>query len=198
MLFAGEMSSTITLLHIGTWSCIVGLLMTLYGRRIQYLAFPILILFFIAPPPDLVGQMLKFVFREAAGSLAAGMLSMSGVDSSLKGNIIDLGITHLLVNEACSGLRYLIPLFILTLLTGYFFTLGFWRRSILILSVVPLAVVLNAFRIWFTGILCINNHREFAQNFFHDISGTVIFLIAAGAVFCISVLLDKTRTGRGT
>jgi len=121
IIFVGELGSVITLLHIGTWGCIVSLLTTLYGQRIRHLAFPVIILFFITPLPDLVNQVLAYRFKMAAGSLAAMMLRLSGVSVFQAGNVIDLGITHLEVNQACSGLRYLIPLLILTLLIGYFF-----------------------------------------------------------------------------
>jgi hypothetical protein len=59
------------------------------------------------------------------------MLRVSGVSVFQDGNIIDLGITQLQVVDACSGLRYLIPLLLLGLLVGHFFSKGLWRRVVL-------------------------------------------------------------------
>ena len=94
------------------------------------------------------------------------MLRLSGVSVFLDGNIIDLGVTQLQVVEACSGLRYLMPLFLLALLIGYFFTKGWWRNGVLVVLVVPLSVFFNSLRIWMSGILTVKGHPELVENFF--------------------------------
>jgi exosortase len=101
------------------------------------------------------------------------MLRVSGVSVFQDGNIIDLGITQLQVVDACSGLRYLIPLLLLALLVGYFFSKGLWRRVVLLFFVIPVSVLLNSFRIWITGILTVNGHGELAENLFHDFGGSL-------------------------
>ncbi|MBW2150031.1 MAG: EpsI family protein [Deltaproteobacteria bacterium] len=196
-IFIGELGSAVTLLYIGTWACIIGMLMTLYGNRVRHLTFPIIILFFITPLPDLVNQMLAFRFKMVSSSLAAIMLRLSGVNVFLKRNTIDLEITHLLVNEACSGIRYLMPLLILTLLIGHYFSRDLWRRGVLVLLLIPLAIVLNSVRIWITGILCITDNLHLAQSFFHDFSATIIFIIAGGIIFLASMLLNKIGSSKG-
>ena len=128
LILVGELGSVETLLYIGIWGCVVGCIFLIYGWRIRYLFFPILILLFIVPLPPYINRMLTFQLKLAASSIATIMLRISGVSVFQDGNIIDLGITQLQVVDACSGLRYLIPLLLLALLVGYFFSKGLWRR----------------------------------------------------------------------
>ena len=191
LIFVGELGSVETLMYIGLWGCVVGIVFLLYGWRIRHLAFPLLILAFIVPLPPYINQILTFQLKLAASGLATLMLRVSGVSVFQDGNIIDLGITQLQVVEACSGLRYLMPLFLLALLIGNFFTKGWWRNGVLVLLVVPLSVFFNALRIWMSGILTVKGHPELVENFFHDFSGWVIFMMAGAILFGVTRILNK-------
>ena len=105
LILVGELGSVETLLYIGIWGCVVGLVMVLYGWRIRYLIFPLIILAFIVPLPPFVNRMLTFELKLAASTVATAMLRLTGVSVFQDGNIIDLGISQLQVVDACSGLR---------------------------------------------------------------------------------------------
>ena len=191
LIMVGEFGSVETLMYIGIWGCVVGIVFLLYGQRIRELFFPLLILAFIVPLPPFVNRTLTFQLKLAASSLATLMLRLSGVSVFQDGNIIDLGVTQLQVVDACSGLRYLIPLLLLGLLIGYFFSKGLWRRVVLLFFVLPVSVLLNAFRIWITGILTVNGHGELAENLFHDFTGWLVFMIAGAALFGVTRVLNR-------
>ena len=195
LIIAGQLGSVITLYFIGIWASIFSIAYTVYGSRIKQLAFPFFILLFIIPIPPYINNILTFQLKLAASSLATLMLRLSGVSVFLDGNIIDLGITQLEVVEACSGLRYLMPLFLLALLIGYFFTKGWWRNGVLVLLVIPLSVFFNSLRIWMSGILTVKGHPELVENFFHDFSGWVIFMIAGAILFGVTRILNKIVLG---
>jgi hypothetical protein len=74
IIFVGELGSVETLLYIGIWGCVVGLVMVLYGWRIRYLIFPLIILAFIAPLPPFVNCMLAFLLKLAASYVATTIL----------------------------------------------------------------------------------------------------------------------------
>ncbi|MEA1946782.1 MAG: exosortase, partial [Thermodesulfobacteriota bacterium] len=171
LIIIGEIGSVETLLYTGIWGCAVGMILVLYGRRIRYLIFPLGILLFIVPLPPFINRTLTFQLKLAASKLSTAMLRASGVSVLREGNIIDLGVSQLQVVDACSGLRYLMPLFLMALLVGYFFNKRAWQRAILILVVVPLSIFVNSIRIWVTGLLTVKGYQELAQSFFHDFSG---------------------------
>ncbi len=90
LILVGEFRSVETLMYIGIWGCIVGIAFLLYGRRIRYLIFPLIILAFIVPLPPFVNRTLTFQLKLAASSLATLMLRVSGVSVFQDGNIIDI------------------------------------------------------------------------------------------------------------
>jgi exosortase D (VPLPA-CTERM-specific) len=195
LIFAGELGSVETFLYMGLWGCVFGLAVTLYGRRTRFLVFPFIVLLFMVPMPPFVNQLLTFNLKMVASKLSAEMLRAFGISVLLEGNILGIGATRLQVADACSGLRSLMSMIPMSLLIGYFFVKGWWRRMILLLMVVPLSIVANAFRIWVTATLTIKGHHELAQSFFHDFSGLLVFMIAVGGLVATALLLKKI--GRG-
>jgi EpsI family protein len=122
------------------------------------------------------------------------MLRVVGVSVLLEGNIIDIGIKRLEVADACSGLRYFMPMILMALLVAYFFVKGKWRWTVLLFLIVPLSVFINAVRIWMSALLNANGHPELAENLFHDFSGWLMFMIAGA--FLVAVALVLKRIGK--
>jgi len=191
LIIVGELGSVETLLYTGIWGCAVGVTVILYGWRTRYLIFPLVILLFIVPLPAFINRILTFKLKLAATTLSVTMLRASGVSVLQEGNIIDLGISQLQVVDACSGLRYLMPLLLTALLVGYFFNKRWWQRAILILVVVPLSIFVNSVRIWITGLLTVKGHEELAQSFFHDFSGWLVYMFAAGLLVVAALILKR-------
>jgi len=191
LILIGEIGSVETLLYSGLWGCVVGTVVSLYGWRSRYLIFPLLILFFIVPLPPFINNMLTFKMKMAASTLSVEMMRAVGISVMQEGNIIDLGIEQLQVVDACSGLRYFMPMVLMAFLVGSFFTKGWWRRAILLIMVVPLTVVMNGLRIFVTGLLTVNGHKELAQGLSHDFAGWFGFILAGGILVLISSLMKK-------
>ena len=191
LMLLGEAGSVEFILYVGLYIGIVGIAAFLYGRRIRHLLFPLLVLAFIVPLPPFISRMFTFQLKMIATTAAVKFLRLMDISVLQTGNIIDLGIDKLQVVDACSGLRYFLPMILLALLIGYFFNQGLWRRLVLLVIVPPLSIVVNALRIGFSGWLTVNGHRELAQNFFHDFSGWLVFMVAAAILVGISLLLNK-------
>ncbi len=191
LIVIGELGSVETLLYTGIWGCLVGMCIILYGWRTKFLVFPFIILFFVVPLPPFINRILTFKLKMAASSLSVGMLRAIGVSVMQEGNVIDLGLDQLQVADACSGLRYFMPMILMALLIGYFFSKGWWRRTVLLVLVVPLTVFLNGLRIFATGLLTINGHKELAHGFSHDFAGWLGFMVAGAMLVLAAFLLRK-------
>jgi exosortase D (VPLPA-CTERM-specific) len=98
------------------------------------------------------------------------------------------------VVDACSGLRYVIPLFLMGVLLAYYYRAAFWKRLLLVISTVPLSVVTNSLRIASVGILYQFWGPSVAQGFFHDFSGWFIFM--AGMAFLLAEMWVLKRLFR--
>ena len=192
ILVAGELGAVESLLFIGIWGCVTSTVMVLYGwRRALQLWFPLLILAFIVPLPPFVNRILTFKMKMAASTLSVEMLRAVGVSVLQNGNVIDLGVSQLQVVDACSGLRYIMSMFLMSLLIGHFFVTGWWRRVLLLVFVYPLSILINAGRIFATGLLTINGYTFLTEGAFHDAAGLVAFLIAGGLILFFAKILLK-------
>lgn len=191
LIVLGELGSVETLQYGGLWITMVAMTILVYGRNTRFLAFPLTILAFIVPLPPFINRILTFELRMYASTLAAKMLRLANISVHQTGNIIDLGIEKLQVVDACSGLRYLMPLILMALIVGYFFNKRIWQRVLLLAIIPPLSIVVNAFRVFLSGWLTVNGHRKLAQNFFHDFSGWAVFMIAGAIMLLIAVIIAK-------
>ena len=187
----GAVGAVEIILYGGLYVALVGIVVLLYGHRARLLAFPLLILAFMVPLPPFINRTLTFNLKMAATTLSVKMLRFFEISVLQTGNIIDLGRDKLQVVDACSGLRYFVPLILMALLVGYFFNKGLWRCLVLLAVVPPLSIVVNAFRIFVSGWLTVNGHRKLAQSFFHDFSGWAVFMLAGAILVGISYLLRK-------
>lgn len=191
LIVVGELGSTETLAYIGLWFVWLSTGIWLYGFRLRKLWFEFLILAFAVPLPPFLINTLTAHLKLLATSFSVKMLRLVDISVLQEGNIIDLGMQQLQVVDACSGLRYILSMFLLALLLGHFYAKGRIRHALLMLFVLPVAIVVNSFRIFATGVLSVNGHPELAENFFHDFAGFALFLCAGLLLLGIILVLNK-------
>jgi len=156
----------------------IGSVWYLGGTRIlKKLAFPLALLFLMVPIPGVVYNQLTFRLQLLASRLADGALEFLSIPVVREGNILELVNMRLSVVEACSGIRSLLTLTFLSLVYGYFFEKRLWARVVLLLSTIPIAILANASRVTFTGILS-QLKPDLAEGFFHESTGWILFMIS--------------------
>jgi exosortase len=146
---------------------------------LKKLAFPLFLLCFMVPLPTLIFNSITFPLQIIASQLADAALKLLDIPVLREGNILELPNQRLSVVEACSGIRSLLSLTFLSLVYGYFFEKKMWIRVSLLIATVPIAIIANGSRVTITGILT-QVKPEFAEGFFHESTGWVIFMIALG------------------
>ena len=190
----GELSSLYTLLHLSFWLVLVGLCWAALGGTIlRELSFPLLYLLTMIPLPQFLLQGLSAQLQLLSSALGVGCLQVVGVTAFREGNVIDLGPIQLQVVEACSGLRYLFPLMSLSLLCAYLFQAPMWKRAVVFLSSMPIAIVLNGLRIGVIGVLVEIYGGGAAEGFLHFFEGWVIFLVSLAIL--VLVIWGLSRIG---
>lgn len=157
---------------------LIGVVWLLGGNlMLKKLAFPLFLLFFMVPIPNIVFYRITFKLQILASQLADWALTVIDIPVLREGNILELPSQRLSVVEACSGIRSLLTLTFLTLVYGYFFEKRTWLRVVLFVATVPIAIVANASRVTITGIMT-QIKPELAEGFFHETTGIVIFFVA--------------------
>jgi exosortase A len=147
-------------------------------RFFRALLFPCVVLFLMIPLPAIIFNQIAFPLQFQASRLASVLLGLAGVPVLREGNIIKLPSLTLDVVQACSGLRSLVSLITMAAIYGYLFERRLWRRIMLVLVAIPIAVIANGVRIMGSGILGQYWDPVMSEGFFHLFSGWVIFLLS--------------------
>lgn len=147
-------------------------------RQLRRWWLPFALLTLSIPLPALVTNALTLPLQFKASALGAALLEWRHVPVRLSGNVIQLPGRQLFVTEACSGIRSLVALLSLGVLVG-----GLWLRTpigrlaVLALAV-PVAVVVNAVRVFLTGFLVYFLNPAMGEGFMHLTEGWLLFLVA--------------------
>ncbi|MFC1809290.1 exosortase/archaeosortase family protein [Candidatus Omnitrophota bacterium] len=163
--------------------CVQSTVLFVFGWALtQQLLFPLFFLFFMVPVPVTLYGMIALPMQLFATKLSVGILQFTPLPISANGNVIRVGNAMLEVAEACSGLRSLMSFIMLSLLFAYLARTSFVKRSIMVVSSIPLAICGNIIRLIFTAFVAYVYGSQIASGFIHDVSGYVMF-VAAFLVF---------------
>jgi len=167
-----------------------GLLFYLNGKEwAKELLFPVAFLVFMLPIPYVIYYSIAFPMQLLSSKLTYYILHFIGLPSIRQGNIIHLPNYSLEVVEACSGLRSLVSLLALGAFFAYITFKSNLKRIILFLSVFPIAIGANIFRIFITALGAYVVSPRLAEDFLHKVSGLIVFLIAVFSLFIFSRII---------
>ena len=188
------------ILLVGTVTSIVGadayaLVIVIAGCALAILGWrgfrlvwvPIALLLLMVPLPNFWYANLSAELQLISSQLGVALIRALGVSVFLEGNVIDLGSYKLQVAEACSGLRYLFPLMTLGAMLAFFFKGKSWIRWCIFFSTIPIAVLMNSFRIGAIGLLVDRFGSAQAEGFLHQFEGWVLFMA------CFALLLLECK-----
>lgn len=178
---------------------LAGLMVYFCGWKFFRVAlFPWAVLFLMVPLPAIIYNQIALPLQFDASRLATGLLGLVGVPVLREGNIIHLPSLTLDVVEACSGIRSLMSLITLSIFYGYVFEPKTWRRILLVIAAVPIAVIANGVRIMGSGLLGQYWSPDKAEGFFHLFSGLVIFVISLAMLLILHQAVSwRTRRAPG-
>ncbi len=152
---------------------------------------PFALLALSIPMPALVTNALALPLQFKASAMGAALLEWRHVPVQLSGNVIQLPERRLFVTEACSGLRSLTALLSLGVLTA-----GLWLRRgssrvLLVLLAIPVAIVVNAVRVFLTGFLVHFADPKLGEGFLHLTEGWLLFLVAFAILGAAAWILGR-------
>ena len=155
VLAAGAALEGVGVLGGGLFISSLGLLLTAAGlvlalggwKFLRVWMFPLLLGFFMLPKLAVAYNQATLPLQLLASKLAAGLLSVSGIGVVREGNILDVGGHRVAVEEACNGVRFLLPLGFVAVMFAYVFDSKPWMRLAILVAAVPLAIVANGLRV---------------------------------------------------
>jgi exosortase A len=170
---------------------LAGLIWTLFGRRfLKELAFPLAFLIFMVPLPELLVESVSFRMKLMAAWAATGIVNPFGLTAVREGSYITIAQGTLVVDDVCSGLKYLISLLAFGALYAHLSATRGWRKWALFLMSVPVAFVANVGRV--TLMVMVGHWRgieEVDAWYFHDLFGFALFVMAFICLFLVESLM---------
>jgi len=167
-----------------------GLALTLGGRRIfQMLFLPITFLFLMVPL-NFLDEMVGFPLRMMVAKAATATLNWLGIPTIRAGTGIYSSVFRFDVADPCSGIRSLMALTTVTAAYAYVTQHAQWKRWVLFLSAMPLAVLGNMARVVTIALVAQVYGQEVATKAYHDYSGYIVFGVALSAMVIFGLLLN--------
>jgi len=184
MFIVGELSAIYLLIHYSFILLLFALSLALVGWTGTRLTFvPIGILVFAIPIPYFLEATLTSKLQLLSSVFGVNLIRLCNIPVFREGNLIDLGVFKLEVIEACSGLTYLYPLLGFGAICAYMYKTDAWKRAVVIISTIPIAILLNSFRIGMIGFLVKYFGGDQARGFLHDFEGFAVFMVCVGILF---------------
>ncbi len=160
-------------------------------RAFRAAAFPLLFLLFMVPIPEPVISKIIYFLQVGSSNMAEVFFEITGVPYHRQGFVFELPGVAIRVAEECSGIRSTLALLITTILASYMFLKSSWKRMILCLAVVPIAIFKNGLRIATLSTLAVYVNPEFLYGNLHRHGGIVFFIIALLPLGLLLRLLQK-------
>jgi exosortase len=170
----------------------LGAFVLFFGTRaFRTASFPLLFLLFMIPIPEPVHSKIVYLLQVGSSEMAEIFFGIAGVPYHRQGFIFELPGVAIFVAEECSGIHSTLALLITTVLAAYVFLASTWKRFVLCLAVVPIAIFKNGLRIATLSTLAIYVNPGFLHGDLHHHGGIVFFLIALLPMALLLKLLQK-------
>lgn len=175
------------------------MIMALAGLTVFYAGFrqllhwwlPFTLVSLCVPIPEVVLNSVALPLQFTASKLGASLLRWRHIPVLLEGNVIRIPGQSLFVAEACSGLRSLTALISLGVLLGAMFLQKWPNRLLLVALTIPIAILINGFRVFLTGFLVLFVSPEMGKGFMHTSEGMLMF----GGAFVVTALVTWALGG---
>lgn len=170
---------------------ISGIVLYLYGEELfKKIAFPLAFLVFMIPLPLVVINKLSLQLKMFAAEMAETVLNNMRIPAIRDGSIIRMRHANVVVDDVCSGLRSLISLTALGSIFAYWLKGPVWKKVILFLSTIPIAIVTNMCRVVLLASISEIWGTEYADGLVHDVTGFMVFALAFVMLYAVGKLLE--------
>lgn len=171
--------------------CLLGL----NGGRawVGYFAFPVLFPLISVPLPMVIETAVIQRLTRMVSFLSTELANLTGIPAIQHGNLIEIGNGTLGVEEACSGIRSLQSLLLVSLFLGEFYCFHRGRRVILVLAGIAIAIVSNIARTYALVHVAAWKGLAASQEV-HDTAATCALVGALVSLFVVAAWLRPKKT----
>jgi exosortase len=125
--------------------------------------------------------------------IAGGAAGFIGIPVVIEGTSMIVPDYTFEVAIPCSGLKSAIALTALGAAYAYLLVGPLWKRWLVFLASLPVALIANGVRLWLTVVLAASLGPKMAEGFFHELSGIFVFIIALIGLFGFGSLIGCSQ-----
>jgi exosortase C (VPDSG-CTERM-specific) len=160
---------------------------------LKSITFPMAFLIFCVPFPTFLQDGIEKFFQHGSAHVAYAMLKVAGMPVLKTGTSFLLPGFPMDVQPECSGIHSSLVLFITSVVAAYLFLETPARRWVFVLSVIPLALLRNGFRVFSLGEIGVHWYPDVLNSWFHHHGGPLFFLLSLVPLFLLLVYLMKSE-----
>lgn len=181
--YAADLAAELFVMNCSSLLALGGIVVWYGGiRQLLHWWLPFMLILLSIPIPEVILNTVALPLQFTASRIGASLLEWRQIPVRLTGNVILIPGQQLFVAEACSGLRSLTALISLGVLLGAMFLDKWPTRLLLVALTIPIAIMINGFRIFLTGFLVLFISPEMGEGFMHTSEGMAMF----GAAFVLT------------
>jgi exosortase len=194
MLIVGYVGTELFTMRLSLIIVLAGMVLYFFGKEtFRIMLLPICFLFFMIPLPYILYDAIAFPLKLFIAKYSVLFLESIGIIILREGNIIMLPNMTLEVADACSGIRSLMSLITLSVALAFIVNTTNFKRALIIVSAVPIAIFTNALRVVITGMLAQYWGEKAAEGFFHEFAGLMVFGMAVVILLITGIMLKRKK-----
>ena len=166
------------------------------AKGLRAIAFPLAFLVFMVPFPHAVERWVESFLQHGSAEAAYGLFNLTGMPVFRNETGFQLPGFAMEIAPQCSGIHSSLVLFITSLLAGYLLLQFRWTKAVLLLLIVPLGILRNAFRICLLGHLCVRVNPDWINSDLHRRGGPLFFVASLVPFFLLLLVLRKLERRR--
>ena len=172
----------------------LGICALFWGAEIlRSLAFPLAFLFLMVPMPDRAVAHIDSFLQAGSAVAAAAFFKISGTPFFQDGLSFQVPGITLDIAPECSGIHSTLVLFVTSLLAARLLLQTTWKRVVLVLVVIPLALLRNGFRVFVLGELCVHISPRMIDSPIHHKGGPIFFVLSLIPFFLLLMALQRSE-----
>lgn len=176
-----------------------GLIAYIWGRHVaRYLFFPCCLIYFAIPMPGLMQATNNLqIFSTETAAFVGGLFGIELHSAGSQIHSVPADRWQFEVDTGCSGIRSLVALTLIAAIYGHLTQDRLWKKIVLIVAALPLAVLANAGRVTTIVLIAEFINAKFASSTWHNWSGFIFFLaFGLSGLLLLSMLINGGFTKR--
>jgi len=155
---------------------------------LRWFAFAVLFLLTAVPWPHALEVFVSNSLMHSTAGITVEILCLVGVPAAQIGNLVHVETGVIDIDEACSGIRSLQAMVMLSLFFGEMLRLGLGRRLALLVAGLASTLLANLVRTAVLSYLGYTLGMGMVDRY-HDMAGLAVLLVSLSAAFCAAYLL---------